>query len=64
MIEFRLHSDSIKMSLRFFMDSVNKKNAKCKYFYWHIINKTKHRPTAIDNWEETFNDFRQADQNI
>jgi exonuclease III len=32
-------------------------NTICKMFYWHIIHKDKHTPTAIYKWSETFPGF-------
>ncbi len=36
----------------------------CKYYYWHIINKAKHEPTAKTKWSDIYNEFKEVDNEI
>ncbi len=40
---------------------LNIEKIKCKYFYWHLINKASHMPNNILKWCETYPDFKNAD---
>ncbi len=36
----------------------------CKDYYWHIINKAKHEPTAKTKWSDIYNEFKEVDNDI